>query len=37
MTQSMSRVAHCIGNGPMGRFWDILKRKKYYGKRFTSK
>ena len=37
MTQSMSRVAHCIGNGPMERFWGILKREKYYGKRFTSK
>ena len=37
MTQSVSRVAHCIGNGPMERFWGILKREKYYGKRFTSK
>ena len=37
MTQSMSRVAHCIDNGPMEGFWGILKRKRYYGKRFTSK
>ena len=33
----MSRVAYCIGNGPMEGFWGILKRKRYYGKRFTSK
>lgn len=37
MTQSMSRVAHCIDNGPMESFWGILKRERYYGKRFTSK
>lgn len=37
MTQSMSRVAHCIDNGPMEGFWDILKRERYYGRRFTSK
>ena len=37
MTQSMSRVAHCIDNGPMEAFWGILKRERYYGKRFTSK
>ena len=37
MKQSMSRVAHCIDNGPMEGFWGILKREKYYGKRFTSK
>lgn len=35
MTQSMSRVAHCIDNGPMEGFWGILKRERYYGKRFT--
>lgn len=33
----MSRVAHCIENGPMEGFWGILKRKRYYGRRFTSK
>lgn len=37
MTQSMSRVAHCIDNGSMEGFWGILKRERYYGKRFTSK
>ena len=37
MTQSMSRIAHCIDNGPMEGFWGILKRERYYGKRFTSK
>ena len=37
MTQSMSRVAHCIDNGPMEGFWGILKRERYYGHRFTNK
>ena len=37
MTQSMSRVAHCIDNGPMEGFRGILKRERYYGRRFTSK
>ncbi len=37
MKQSMSRVAHCIDNGPMEGFWGILKREMYYGKRYTSK
>lgn len=37
MTQSMSRVAHCIDNGPMEGFWGILKGERYYGKRFYSK
>lgn len=37
MTQSMSRVAHCIDNGPMEGFWGILKRECYYGRRFTDK
>ena len=37
MAQSMSRVAKCIDNGPMEEFWGILKRERYYGKRFTSK
>ena len=37
MTQSMSRVAHCIDNGPMEGFWGILKRERYYGRCFTSK
>ena len=33
----MSRVAHCIDNGPMEGLWGILKRERYYGRRFTSK
>ena len=37
MTQSMSRVAHCIDNGPMEGFWGILKRERYYGHRFISR
>ena len=37
IAQSMSRVAHCIDNGPMEGFWGILKRECYYGRRFTSK
>ena len=37
MMQSMSRVAKCIDNGPMEGFWGILKRERYYGKRFTGK
>ena len=37
MKQSMSRVGKCIDNGPMEGFWGMLKRERYYGKRFTSK
>lgn len=37
MTQSMSRVAKCIDNGPMEGFWGILKRERYYGRRYTSR
>lgn len=37
MTQSMSRVAHCIDNGPMEGFWGIIKRERYYGRRFTNR
>lgn len=37
MTQSMSRVAKCIDNGPMEGFWGIIKRERYYGKHFTSR
>ena len=33
----MSCVAHCIDNGPMEGFCGILKRERYYGKRFYSK
>ena len=37
MIQSMSRVAHCIDNGPMEGFWGILKRERYYGHKFTDR
>lgn len=37
MTQSISRVARCIDNELMDVLWGILKRERYYGKRFTSK
>ena len=37
MTQSMSRVAHCLDNGPMEGFWGILKREMYYRRKFTSR
>ena len=37
MTQSMSRVAHCIDNGPMEGFWGVMKREMYYGKKFRTK
>ena len=33
----MSRVGHCIDNGPIEGFWGILKRERYYGRRFTCK
>ena len=33
----MSRVAKCIDNGPMEGFWGILKRERYYGRKFTSR
>jgi transposase InsO family protein len=37
MKQSMSRVAHCLDNGPMEGFWGILKRERYYGYKFTDR
>ena len=37
MKQSMSRVAHCIDNGPMEGFWGILKREMYYNQRFSDR
>ena len=30
MEQSMSRVAHCIDNGPTEGFWGIIKSEMYY-------
>lgn len=32
--QSMSRVGHCIDNGPMEGFWGIIKSEMYYLKTF---
>lgn len=37
MTQSMSRVAKCIDNGPIEGFWGIIKRERYYGNKFTTR
>ena len=37
MSQSMSRVGKCIDNGPMEGFWGILKREKYYGRKFKDR
>lgn len=37
ITQSMSRVAKCIDNGPMEGFWGIIKGGRYYGKKFTNR
>lgn len=37
MMQSMSRVGKCIDNGPMEGFWGILKRERYYGKKFHNR
>ena len=37
MVQSMSRVGKCIDNGPMEGFWGILKREKYYKRKFESR
>lgn len=34
MTQSMSCVCKRIDNGPMEGLWGILKRERYYGRRF---
>ena len=34
ITESMSRVGHCIDNGPMEAFWGTLKSEMYYLQRF---
>jgi len=34
MEQSMSRVAHCIDNGPTEGFWGIIKSEMYYLQKF---
>ncbi|MCC8433461.1 IS3 family transposase [Brevibacillus sp. M2.1A] len=36
MTQSMSRVARCIDNGPMESFWGMLKSEMYYLHKFNT-
>ena len=33
----MSRIAHCIDNGPMEGFWGLMKREMYYGRKFRTK
>ena len=35
MTQSMSRVGHCIDNGPTENFWSIVKSEMYYPNQFA--
>jgi len=35
MTQSMSRVGHCIDNGPTENFWSIVKSEMYYPNHFA--
>ena len=36
MTQSMSRVARCIDNGPMESFWGMMKSEMYYLNKFDT-
>lgn len=36
MTQSMSRVARCIDNGPMESFWGMMKTEMYYLRKFNT-
>ena len=31
----MSRVGHCIDNGPIEGFWGIVKSEMYYNQKFT--
>ncbi len=33
----MSIIARCIDNGPMEAFWGIIKRERYYGKKYNSR
>lgn len=35
MKQNMSRVGKCIDNRLMEKFRGMIKRERYYGKRFT--
>lgn len=36
ITQSMSRVGHCIDNGPMEGFWGIIKSEMYNLNKFNT-
>lgn len=36
MTQSMSRVARCIDNGPMESFWGMMKSEMYHIRKFST-
>ena len=36
MQQSMSRVGHCIDNGPTEGFWGIIKSEMYYLQTFKN-
>ena len=36
MEQSMSRVAHCLDNGPTEGFWGIIKSEMYYLRSFRN-
>lgn len=36
MSQSMSRVGHCIDNGPTEGFWGIVKSEMYHLRKFSS-
>ena len=36
MIQSMSRVGHCIDNGPIEGFWGIIKSEMYYLRKFNN-
>ena len=36
MGQSMSRVSHCIDNGPTEGFWGIIKSEMYYLQTFKN-
>ena len=36
MQQSMSRIGHCIDNGPTENLWSVVKSEMYYLNTFTS-
>ena len=37
LVHSMSRVGCCADNGLMEGFWGMLKRERYYTRKFTSR